>query len=236
MAPAIAGADPVPAKNTTSFVASNQGQKEVSPLKFDLDPKMMGQPFVAAQADPVQLQPGSGNKAVVYFAAGTKFKGNAAWNTDGDGVRVNTPDGKSQIECRIDMIDAPETPKRGIPGKSVDKPGQPYGQEAKTALASMLSNKALNVTVVQGPSKQNYDRHICRIEVEGKDVSLEMVKAGHAFLYDEFAAPAIFKQAELNARNKDLGLWKGPGEPERPYPYRKRYGILDKQEQLNNKR
>lgn len=234
MASAIPGGEPVPAKNTTSFVVGAKGERDVAPLKFELDPKVAGQPFVASQADPAKLQPGTGTKAVIHFATGTRFKGTPAWNADGDGVRVNAPDGKSQIECRMDLIDAPETPKQGIPGKSVGKPGQPYGMQAKDALASMLANKELNVTVIEGPSAKNYDRHICRIEVEGKDLSMEMLKAGHAFLYDQFAAPTAAKQAELNARNKDLGLWKGPGEPERPKSYRDRYKPLDKAEQAKS--
>ena len=230
MAPAIEGAEPVPAKNTASFVSGAKGQKEVAPMKFDFDPKLTSQPIVAAAADPVKYQPGTGQKAVVYFGTGTKINAKASYVNDGDTAWFKDAQNR-QFECRVDMIDAPETPKKAVPGRSVAKPGQPYGQEATNALRSMLGNGEVQVTVVEGVSAKNYNRHLCRIEIEGKDVSLEMIKGGHAFLYDEFAAPLAFRQAQLQAKAQDRGVWRGEGDPERPKPYRDRYKPLDKAEE-----
>ena len=71
-------------------------------------------------------------------------------------------------------IDTPETAK----GKR--KPGQPYSQRTKKYLAKMVLNKVVDV---KGYGLGPFNRVLGVITSEGRNVNLEMVKAGLAEVY-----------------------------------------------------
>ena len=62
----------------------------------------------------------------------------------------------------------------------------------------------------------NYHRDVCQVEVSGKDVSVELIRAGAAWLYKEYNkyGEGGF-DLESNARQSKLGLW---GLPNPVYP------------------
>lgn len=123
------------------------------------------------------------------------------------------------MECRIDTIDAPETPK-----PQYGKPGQPYGREAKKQLEQMILDKEVNIRIVKPKDKDG--RPICQVEIEGKGVDQVMVEQGAAWVFDYFAKDTLrnpaLQAAQNTARKKKVGLWQDP-DPEYPYNYKQRY-------------
>jgi endonuclease YncB( thermonuclease family) len=92
---------------------------------------------------------------------------------DGDTVIVITP---TQTKLRIRMfgIDAPETPK------GTKFPGQPYGPEAEAYLRQLVEGKRVKVEIY---GVDRYQRLLCTIFLEGKDINLAMIEAGLAEVY-----------------------------------------------------
>lgn len=159
----------------------------------------------------VQSKTKGGEKAVVTYVG------------DGDGASLLRKDGSS-IKCRIDTIDAPETAKPAF-----GKPGQAFGEEAKRTLQDLIDKKEVTLTVTQEaasgpPSKaNNYGRALCKIEVQGKNVDLQMIQKGAAWLFTKYGTapdPAL-ENAERVAKLKKEGLWANPN-PERPGDFRSR--------------
>jgi endonuclease YncB( thermonuclease family) len=144
------------------------------------------QPVVAVQAK----QPIKGSeRALVTFVQ------------DGDGATVRKKDG-SEVNCRIDTIDAPETAKPRY-GKS----GQAYGEEAKKTLASLIENKEVTVKVTKALDNNRFG---CQIEIEGVGVDKKMLQAGAAWLYRRYANDPALAAAETEAKTVKRGLWSDP--------------------------
>lgn len=139
---------------------------------------------------------------------------------DGDTFKATSKDyktaGLSNISCRIDSVDAPETAK-----PQYGKKGQPYGEEAAKILQQMVLNNEVSIRVTK-PTElvngkwTNYHRDICQIEIAGKDVSVELIRGGAAWVYREYNhyGQGGF-DLESNARQNKLGLW---GLPNPVYP------------------
>lgn len=145
---------------------------------------------------------------------------------DGDTATLKQGGGKPDLVCRLDGMDARETAKTW---KNPPDPGQPYGDKATDALKRLIENKEVSVTVTK--AKDDNGRSICQIDVQGKNVTAEMVKAGAAYLTERFykdvpdsvlragerEAYRVFQQGA--AANK-TGMFAFPPEPS-PYDYRK---------------
>jgi endonuclease YncB( thermonuclease family) len=169
-----------------------------------------GKPFIATKA-----KERGGEKAVVTFV------------NDGDGATLLRGDGSS-VNCRIDTIDAPETAK-----PKLGKPGQAFGEESKRTLQDLIDKKQVTLTVTQeaatgtASKDNNYGRALCKIEVEGVGVDLQMLQKGAAWLYRKYGQvpDSQLEQAEQRARLKKEGLWANPAA-ENPATFRRRAGIL----------
>lgn len=161
-------------------------------------------PITPVKAAPGAIPKGGGEKALVTYVP------------DGDGAQLTRGDGSS-INCRIDNIDAPETakPQHG-------KAGQPFGEDAKRTLQSMIENKEVTLRVTRPAiTGKNYDRALCQIEIEGKNISQEMIRQGAAWLYANYSNDPVLRKTEQEARSAGIGLWK-ESNPERPSDFRKR--------------
>lgn len=145
--------------------------------------------------------------------------------TDGDTANLKQPGGKPDLVCRLDGMDARETAKTW---KNPPDPGQPYGKEAQNTLANLIENKQVSVTVTK--AKDDYGRSICQIDVQGKNVTAEMVKAGAAYLTEHFYkdAPdspqregerAAYRVFQQTAEANKLGQFGLPPEIS-PYAHR----------------
>lgn len=122
--------------------------------------------------------------------------------TDGDTVRVQLASNNEVIRVRFGGIDTPETNQR-------------HGAEATEALEKMVDGKTVRVELT---GKRSGSRMIGEIFVPASDnspeidVSMEMVKAGHAWFFWQFANENLTRaeqlgQAELEAKFNRRGLF-----------------------------
>ena len=120
--------------------------------------------------------------------------------TDGDTITVITDGQKSTI--RLVGIDAPEKSRKK------HEPGQPFSQSSTKYLASLVLNKHVDI-VSYGTDR--YGRTLGVVYVDGKDVNLEMVRAGLAEVYRGRPAKGFdnepYQKAEDAARSAGRGMW-----------------------------
>jgi len=120
---------------------------------------------------------------------------------DGDTFEVTTANGR-KIQVDLVGIDAPEMPeKRKIKG-------QPFSQKAFKALSEMIQNKPFSYRAC---SRVVNNRVLAVVYSEGKNVNLELLKAGLAEVYrgkqpHTFDA-APYKAAEREAKKAAQGIW-----------------------------
>lgn len=130
--------------------------------------------------------------------------------TDGDTVTALTAQNK-QIKVRLAGIDAPER-------------GQPFGKASKQALSDLVFRRDV---ILDGDKVDRYGRLVAKIEVDGRDINLEMIKLGMAWWYRKYANEQtaadqrLYEAAETGARGKKIGLW-ADAEPVPPWQWRKR--------------
>jgi len=130
----------------------------------------------------------------------------AGWRVVGvsDGDTVRAVDG-DDVERRIRLVgvDAPET-------------AQPFGTVARRRLADLVMGK---VVAVDDRGEDAYGRTLARLEVDGIDVSRQMVADGMAWHFTRYSADADLAAAEAAARAAGLGLWRDPN-PMPPWEWR----------------
>jgi micrococcal nuclease len=120
--------------------------------------------------------------------------------TDGDTITVTQNGFKSTI--RLVGIDAPEKSRKK------HDPGQPFSQTSTKYLAGMVLNKNVNIVSY---GNDRYGRTLGVIYIDGKNVNLELVKAGLAEVYRGKPAPGFdndpYQKAEDEARRAGAGMW-----------------------------
>jgi len=120
--------------------------------------------------------------------------------TDGDTITVVT-DGQ-KVTIRLVGIDAPEKSRKK------HDPGQPFSQASTKYLVSLVLNKYVDI-VSYGTDR--YNRTLAVVYVDGKNVNLEMVKAGLAEVYRGKPASGFdndpYQKAEDKARQTGAGMW-----------------------------
>jgi endonuclease YncB( thermonuclease family) len=116
--------------------------------------------------------------------------------TDGDTVRVRLDSGP--INVRLHAVDTPEL-------------GQPWGREARDALARRLpAGRAVQLDVTD--QSDGYGRVVARVLVDGIDLNAWLVRAGHGFVYRQYAGAEDrdLCRLEHQARLARDGLWGLP--------------------------
>jgi len=143
--------------------------------------------------------------AVVYLlsAAAVCFSADFRLDriVDGDTLEVVTGNGE-RITVDLVGIDAPEMPKRNA------KKGQPFCKQARQMLADLIVNKRFSF---QAHSALINHYVLAVVYSEGKDVNLEMIKAGFAEV-QKGALPsgfdvAPYRKEEAAAKKKEKGMW-----------------------------
>lgn len=131
---------------------------------------------------------------------------------DGDTVLLLTRN-QSKLKVRLYGIDAPETRKP-------DKPGQPYGSNAKRTLMYKIIGRQVQADIMD---TDQYQRAVAVIRYDGKDINREMVAQGMAWAYRSYLKGAYISEyidAEQSARSRRLGLWRD-SNPQPPWEFRK---------------
>ena len=111
----------------------------------------------------------------------------------------------AQHKIRLYGIDAPES-------------HQAFGQKSKHHLSSLVFGKDVRVAY---KSRDKYGRILGTVYVDGKDVNLEMIRAGLAWHYKRFDSTPAYAAAESEARQNRRGLWSDPN-PIPPEQFRHR--------------
>jgi len=135
---------------------------------------------------------------LVVSAPGAEYKVSRV--VDGDTIKVRGASGEMTI--RLSGIDAPEEPRKKR------EAGQPFSQQATKHLAGLVLNKNVEI------KEYGHDRHgriLGVVSLDGKDINLEMVKAGYAEVYRGDPARGLdiapYWKAEEQARAADKGMW-----------------------------
>lgn len=129
---------------------------------------------------------------------------------DGDSINVVNAEG-ALVNIRLYGIDAPET-------------RQPYGQQAKKRLGKLVARKHVRIEVLD---TDRYGRNVALVRTaDGTLANEEMVRAGLAWVYDEYCTRDDICQplrtAQAEARTAGRGLW-ADSEPTPPWQWRKQH-------------
>ncbi|OUL23970.1 hypothetical protein BV378_20270 [Nostoc sp. RF31YmG] len=142
---------------------------------------------------------------------------------DGDTITVKR--GNETKKIRFCGIDSPEV-------KHNKQPGQPFGNEAREKLRSLVA-LAKNKVIIIPVETDRYGRTVAEVMASvsgewGQEMSFqeEMLKSGLAYYYEKYAANCpnhdAFAQAQEIAIASKAGVWSQSGL-EKPWDYRKRY-------------
>lgn len=111
---------------------------------------------------------------------------------DGDSIHVKDSFDRYHI-IRFFGIDAPEL-------------NQSFGQSAKKYLADLIYNQMINVRFLE---KDIYGRTMAYVfDSDGRNINLEMIKTGHAWVYKKYHLDPKWVKFETSAKQAKIGLWK----------------------------
>ena len=151
-----------------------------------------------------------------------EFKGKVVSIADGDTVTIvvadnsanskflhppsSQPSSKKQYRIRLNDIDAPESK-------------QAFGNKSKENLKNYIYQKDV---VVKYESTDKYGRILGTIYYQGKDINLQQVKDGYAWVYRHYSKKQDYIKEEEKARQERKGLWADKN-PINPYDFRRKY-------------
>lgn len=124
---------------------------------------------------------------------------------DGDTVLIK--DAFREYKLRLTDIDAPER-------------NQIYGKTARRALMNLCQHADIQV-IVTGTDK--YQRSLGRLNCNGQDASIYMLKNGHAWFNRRYSMDYTLDLLEQESRANQQGLWKRKN-PTPPWIWRQKKG------------
>jgi endonuclease YncB( thermonuclease family) len=139
--------------------------------------------------------------------AGETLTGRVVGVADGDTLTILVDQRTAVI--RLDGIDAPEK-------------GQPFGQAAKRTLSDLAFDRTATATCHK---VDRYQRRVCAVTVDDRDVGEELILRGHAWVFTRYAHElptarrSAYEQAERRARDERSGLWQDTS-PVPPWEWR----------------
>jgi len=151
--------------------------------------------------------------AVASAAAPYALAGRVVQVADGDTLTLLV--GRQRQRVRLASIDAPET------GHGRTRPGQPYGQAARRALADLVAGRTLRLRCYE---QDHYGREICDVPLpDGRLANRLMVAGGMAWANRQgggkYLRDASLVALERQARQQGLGLWRD-AHPVAPWDWR----------------
>ena len=130
--------------------------------------------------------------------------------TDGDTVHV-LDQSKTKHKIRLGGIDAPEKK-------------QLFGDKSTQNLSRLIAGKNVEV---EYDKRDRYGRIVGKLIKDGQDINLLQIKGSLAWHYKYYEKEqtkldrVLYSSAEIEAREKTIGLWAVPAIP--PWEYRKTY-------------
>ena len=136
------------------------------------------------------------------------FVGRVTYVTDGDTLWVQPDTGGAARKLRMLGMDAPEICQSG-------------GKAARDLLAQWALQQRVSVMVSY---YERWSRGLATVELDGKDLGAQMVRAGQAWSYGWRGRPGMYAAEETQARQSRLGVFAA-SHPESPRAFRKRHGL-----------
>lgn len=139
----------------------------------------------------------------------TTFTGVASKVHDGDSIHL-LPAAGERVIIRLAGIDAPELK-------------QPFGIQARDHLRALILAKPVRANCHK---TDRYDRHLCVVYRDERDINLQMIDAGYAWHYKKYqgeqtrAQRRQYSAAQSGAERQRRGLWRAD-TPVPPWNYRK---------------
>lgn len=127
--------------------------------------------------------------------------------SDGDTLWVRPVGETAARKIRLDGVDAPEI-------------CQAFGPQAHERLAAKLSGRTVRVRV---RLRDDYQRLLARIELDGEDIGAWLVREGWAWSYRYRDDPGPYAAEEAAARLARRGLF-ARADAVRPRTFRQRHG------------
>ena len=116
--------------------------------------------------------------------------GNVLHVVDGDTLTLS--EGDDVYSIRLSEIDTPEM-------------DQPWGMESKAALTAKVYGAAVRVVVVD---TDRYGRKIAKIWVGERDINRELVREGHAWVYERYLIDKTLLDDQVTVQSAGVGLWR----------------------------
>ena len=132
------------------------------------------------------------------------FSAEITYFYDGDTVKIK--DQVYEYKLRITDIDAPER-------------NQTYGLKSRRALMDFCTEANIYVAI-SGTDK--YGRKLGKLLCNQEDVSMHMVKYGHAWFNNRYSMNYSLALLQDEARKNKLGLWQSQ-QPTAPWAWRKNH-------------
>lgn len=155
----------------------------------------------------VQVAHGRDDDRATQLSLPASFGATVIHVNDGDTLVLRDAGGRNII-VRLTDIDAPES------SHGAGRPGQPFSAKATAHLKDLALGMAAQAECYDVDRRQNEDkvrfRYICRVHVDGKDLSLAMIDAGLAMAYRQnkrYVRDTSAYAREDAARGQRLGLW-----------------------------
>lgn len=130
------------------------------------------------------------------------YEGTVIKVLDGDTIDILS-DGQP-LRIRLAQIDAPEK-------------AQAFGKVSRQNLADLVAGRFVQIEAID---VDKYKRIIGRVEIAGRDVSAEQVRAGMAWVYRKYATDSSLYALESRAKAEQRGLWQD-NNPIAPWDWRK---------------
>jgi micrococcal nuclease len=124
-----------------------------------------------------------------------QFEGKCVSVQDGDTIGVDYHG--LEVRIRLNGIDAPER-------------NQPFYTQAKRFISKLVFGKKVRVHV-RGDG--GFGRLLADVGVNGKDLSVELLKAGLARHNTRFSSDPVLAKLEADARKDAVGIWSQTREP-----------------------
>jgi micrococcal nuclease len=137
--------------------------------------------------------------AIVVLGHELVIQGRVVGVTDGDTLKVLVAD-QRLLRVRLAFCDAPEKK-------------QPFGSRAKQAISELVFGRDIDL---RPHAVDRYGRTVAQVGVGGKDVGLEMVRKGMAWVYELYiteACPEVqetYRKAQEEAKADRQGVWSDP--------------------------
>lgn len=123
---------------------------------------------------------------------------------DGDTLRAEC--GSEELKVRLYCIDTPEMQQK------------PWGRESRDYLRRITPK----VVTLKVHDTDRYGRQVAEVidPTTGEALNLTMVRAGQAAVYPRYCSESRFFTAQNAAKTQRLGIWRQPGNHQRPWDWR----------------